>query len=69
MLLGLTAARRLCLVFLSAKVSALVGVAYPVAVLATAWGLRAAGIVSWLVESISPWRTSSAWRSSRRRAR
>jgi O-antigen/teichoic acid export membrane protein len=45
---GLTAARRLCLVFLSAKVSALVGVAYLLAVLATAWGLRVAGVVSWL---------------------
>ncbi len=46
-ILALTTARRLCLVFLSAAISAQIGVCYLVAATMTAWLLHAVGVISW----------------------
>lgn len=46
-MLGLTSARRLCLVFLSARASALAGLIYMVATLLTAAMVYVLGVISW----------------------
>ena len=56
-MLTLATARRLCLAFLSAMVSAIVGALYLVAAVATAWALYAAGAASW----ITLWFVMSGW--------
>jgi O-antigen/teichoic acid export membrane protein len=56
-ILALITARRLCLVFLSAAFSALVGIGYLVAATASAWLLHQAGFVNWLVL----WAVMASW--------
>jgi O-antigen/teichoic acid export membrane protein len=56
-ILALITARRLCLVFLSAAFSALVGIGYLLAATASAWLLHEAGFVNWLVL----WAVMASW--------
>lgn len=56
-LLALATARRLCLAFLSAAISAVVGSCYLVAATATAWLLHASGLISW----VSLWAVMGGW--------
>jgi O-antigen/teichoic acid export membrane protein len=56
-LLALATARRLCLAFLTAMVSALIGLGYLVAATATAWLLHRAGLITWL----ALWAVMSGW--------
>lgn len=56
-LLTLATARRLCLAFLTAAISALVGLLYLVAATATAWLLHSVGAISWL----ALWVVMSGW--------
>ena len=56
-LLTLATARRLCLAFLSAAASALVGVCYLLAATGSAWLLHYAGLTSWL----ALWGVMAAW--------
>jgi len=56
-LLTLAAARRLCLAFLSARTSALVGLGYIIATTATAWLMHEFGLAGWL----ALWVVMSGW--------
>jgi hypothetical protein len=56
-ILALITARRLCLVFLSAAISALVGIGYLLAATASAWLLHQVGFVNWLVL----WAVMASW--------